>query len=620
MITAMDDALLLTSRLLLLIAGAGGIVAVVVAAARRRVGVLPAIAIAMMLAQFASSWIAFDDWPTVVQYLLLLPWFLGFPVLAATFPDGRLVPRWSAVVLLGSLAVLVANLATGDALRNSGWWGIFPIAQMAFGVAFIIYRYRRSATTAEREAVRWVLLGVLVTLSCFMLIQVTDGVIGASDPLSAAKANLAIVPLMFGLVIGAAWPRVWNVDAAFRGVLVVLAVGWALGGVYAAVSAVVTVIAPATAALWSAAAVAAVAYPVIRLAMRGATWLVFRDRMDATAAVTALGAALDADDPRPVAQRVVDVAADATGSPSVVLVAAVEADAAVFGASFTAAGPPPDRPAGTEVPVALRGELLATLSAWPRRGESELSTRDREALAAIARHAAPALDGARALSDAHTANHALVTAREEERRRLRRELHDDLGPALSGLALGAAAIAKRAAGVDPAIAADARELQDDIGEAVARSREISHGLRPPVLDDLGLEAAIRARLGAGDDVVLEIGELGQLPAAVDLAALRIIQEAVANVRRHADASVCRVQVARHADGLRIAVSDDGSGMPRTVTPGLGLRSIRERASELGGRARVSAAPGGGTIVAVTLPISADVVPLERERAAVEAAS
>ena len=280
-------------------------------------------------------------------------------------------------------------------------------------------------------------------------------------------------------------------------------------------------------------------------------------------------------------------------------------DAGVFTA---ASGAIDSEGVGADFPVILRGELLARLHATPRAGESELSKRDRATLTAIAQHAAPALHGARAFIEATDAQAALVSAREEERRRLRRELHDDLGPALSGLALGAAAIAKRADAGAPELAASARELQADIGDAVERARQISHGLRPPVLDDRGLAAALRDRLG--DDVVWEIDELGDLPAAVDLAALRIVQEAVTNTRRHAAASVCRVRAQCDQAGLRIEIFDDGVGIPKGVTPGLGLRSIRERAAELGGRARVSRAEGGGTLVSVWLPIVANAPELE----------
>ena len=598
----MDEALLLASRLLLLIAGVGGALAIIVSAARRRIGWLPAIAAALILLILSIP--PASPQPEVVTFLLLLPWFVGFPLLAATFPDGRFVPRWSMWIVVASLAVLIVNALVGDAMRDADWWWIFPLTQGTLSVGIVAYRYRRSATTAERESVRWVLLGVLLTFAAFMLLG-TEGTIGVGT-LGEAKANLAGIPLVLGLIIGAVWPRVWNVDAAFRATLIVLAAGWGLGGIFAAVTVVADAlgVSPMDALRWAAFVVAIAAFPVIRVAATLSGWLVYRDRLDADAAVASLAAALEADDTRTVAERVVEVASTAIRSPLVRLEPAMEADAAAFAATIaTSLSRGVESEATERFPVAFRGELLATLSVAPRSGESELSARDRAAIGAIARHAAPALDGARALLEARAARSQLIGAQEEERRRLRRELHDDLGPALSGLALSAAALSRRAVAVDESLAASAHELQADIGEAVARSREISHGLRPPVLDDQGLEAAIRSRLGPMSDVRLEVTQVGDLPAAVDLAALRIVQEAVTNVRRHAAASVCSVRIHRETEGLRIEVADDGIGMPRSVAPGLGLRSIRARASELGGRARVSRPAEGGTLVSVWLPIA-----------------
>lgn len=593
----MDDALAIASRSALLLVGVGGSLAMAWAAVRHRLGWATALAGALILLQFAWP---VEPTPSVhpaLAFMMLVPWFIGFPLLAATFPDGRFVPRWSLWVLGASLAVLLVNLAVGDAMRMSDLWWIVPAVQTLVGVTWIAYRYRRSATTAERESVRWVLLGVIITVTAFQVILVVDGNIGAGGPLDVAKANAACLPLMLGLVIGSVWPRLWNVDAAFRAILVILGTGWGLGGVYAAGSVMSRAVGvdAATAAAAGTVAVAIAAYPLVRLSMRIATWLVYRERLGESAAVARMAAELDADDGRSVAQRVVDVARVATGSAAARIEAVSSADAAVIDA---VAGD--SAASGESFAIALRGELLATLVVAPRRGESELSARDRAAMAALARHVGPALAGARALREATTAQTALVTAREEERRDLRRELHDDLGPALSGLALSAAAIAMRADDVAPELAASARELQIDIADAVGRAREISHGLRPALLEDSGLEAALRERIDA--DVDLQIGDLGDLPAAVDLAALRIVQEAVANVRRHAAASTCRVVVDRDAAGLRVEIVDDGIGMPKTVAPGLGLRSIRERASELGGRSRIEGAAGGGTVVSVWLPI------------------
>lgn len=593
----MDEVLLTASRVALLITGLGGAVVVLASVLRRRVrgrAWIPVVPALLLLILFADS----EPFaaPVPIITLLLLPWFVGFPLLAATFPDGRFVPRWSRWAVAASVLAVAVNAATADAWRQSPWWLPFPVLQTAAGIGFIVHRYRRSATTSERESVRWVLLGLITTASLFALIQILDGTIGgrtgAEDPLGLAKANAAGIPLVLGLVIGLSWPRLWNVDAVFRGVLVLIFAGFALTGAYAAGEQV----RPGVGTIL----VAVLAYPVVRIAFRAATALVFRSRLGPAAAIARLAIRLDADEPDPIPDRVLAVAVESTGSPAVALRAASAMDAAVYDAS---SGESASGVSREEFPITFHGELLATLEVAPRPGESELGSIDRAALAAIARHAAPALDGARALREATQAQRALVTAHEEERRRLRRELHDDLGPALSGIALSAAALARRAAS-DPRIFDAAIELEADIRDAAERSRQISHGLRPPLLDDSGLAAVLGDRLGAAEDVRLEVGELGVLPAAVDLAALRIVQEAVTNVRRHAAASTCVVRVRRDAAELSVQVEDDGIGIPSAVTAGMGLRSIRERAAELGGTARIDRNHGGpGTVVSVRLPIA-----------------
>lgn len=601
----MDETVLAVTQAALVAIGVGGSVAVLGAARARPRGhrawiaVIAVIAALMVLA--AGAFDAFGVPPAAVE-AVQVSWFVIFPLLAATFPDGRFVPRWSIVVVGCSAILLIVDAVLGGAIRDQPWWVIVPVTQTVLCIVWVSWRYRRSATTAEREAVRWVLLGTIATVCCFMLIQVFDGGIGTPDPISLAKAHLAGLPLSAGLVIGSAWPRLWNVDAAFRIAIVVIAAGWLIAGVYAGVASI---------AGHPAATVCAVGatYPIVRAGLRLADWVVYRGRPDAAEAARRLAAALDAaSGPGAVAETITRTAADTVGSAHAELTAASDEDHAVFDArSSRGVESAADVPSDAESwPIGFRGEHLATLRVLPRQGESALSARDRAALSAIVAHAGAALHGARALAWATAAQTRVVTTREEERRRLRRDLHDDLGPTLAGLALAAAALARSAAASDARVADDASELPRDIQQAVAQTREISHGLRPSVLDDRGLVEAVRGRvvepLHGELEVELLADELGPLPAAIDLAALRIVQEAVANVQRHAGTRRCAVSVVRTDAGLEITVDDDGVGIHSPVRPGVGLRSIRERAAELGGRAVVSARARGGTRVRVLLPI------------------
>jgi signal transduction histidine kinase len=152
--------------------------------------------------------------------------------------------------------------------------------------------------------------------------------------------------------------------------------------------------------------------------------------------------------------------------------------------------------------------------------------------------------------------------------------------------------------------------RDQLQDAVADVRRIVHGLRPPALDDLGLLGALQAGgpgLLAGTDGAPDIriegrGELDGLPAAVEVAAFRITQEALTNAVRHAGAAHIAVQIDGGPDAVRIDVVDDGVGCPDDAPAGIGLDSMRDRAAELGGSCRIAPEPGGGTRVSAVLPL------------------
>lgn len=587
----MDDTTLRTAAAVAVtaIAVLGGVVILFATRNAARRQLVPAlVAVLLLLDLGATSAGAVLGWEPRHVTLVGQAFFPLFALFAATFPDGRFVPRPVALIAPGLTALLVVDGALGRSLSSAPWWWIVPTASGLLLVGAQVWRYRRSATTREREQVRWILLGVLLSAAAYAVLVVVDEGVAATGPASEARADLAIVPILVGLVIGVARPRLVNVDALLHAVLigwisVLLAVPafWAAWWLTSAIGATAL-----AAGWWWAAAVLIVSYPAVRLAIRAADRIVYRGRPSPDAAVALLGRRLAAEPDQVAVPRVVTaVVTESIGSSSVEL-----------------------RSDGEGVPIAYQGELLGVLEVEPRAGESEVTRRDRSVIDAIALHAGPALAAARSAGEVAVAHARLVLAREEERRRLRRDLHDDLSPTLSGVALGAAALSRSLALTNPAASAQARELQADIQAAVEQSRGIAYGLRPTVLDDLGLVAAIRDRTVVGDHAGLRIevvdgGVPAELPAAVDVAALRIAQEAVANVRRHAEARSCRVELVVDGDALRLRVDDDGRGLPATVRPGMGVASIRERAAELGGSAALGRSPSGGARVEVRLPLA-----------------
>lgn len=199
---------------------------------------------------------------------------------------------------------------------------------------------------------------------------------------------------------------------------------------------------------------------------------------------------------------------------------------------------------------------------------------------------------------------AVLRAQEAERARLARDLHDEANQALTGVLLRLQAIAH---GVPPELAAELRETQEVATRAMQELLHLARELRPTALDDHGLDAALRAqieRFGRQTGVAATLDLTAGLDDAMDadgqLVTYRIVQEALSNVARHAQASAVHVEVRRRAGRAVVRIVDDGRGIDARSGQGLGLVGMRERALLAGGNLSVVSAPGRGTTVELTI--------------------
>jgi signal transduction histidine kinase len=216
----------------------------------------------------------------------------------------------------------------------------------------------------------------------------------------------------------------------------------------------------------------------------------------------------------------------------------------------------------------------------------------------------------RANTELQRSREGLVSAREEERRRLRRDLHDGVGPQLAALMLELETASDLVSN-NPEASALMVTLSERAREIVSDVRRSVHALRPPALDELGLVGALREGAMQYGPSGLRVSvenpeELSHLPAAVEVACYRVAQEALANVVRHARASNCsiRIRLDEEAGALSVEVEDDGRGVREDDRIGVGMISMRERTEELGGRCTVKTLAGGGTLVRALLPFRA----------------
>jgi signal transduction histidine kinase len=443
-----------------------------------------------------------------------------------------------------------------------------------------------------------------------MLLWVGPELLGAPRILPQTMTGLTGIP--FPIVVAGAIlrHRAFDIDVVVRrslvygGLTVAVVVTYAV--VAAGLGAVLGASSPFATSLLATGVAALLVLPLRDGLQRAVTRLLYGDRDEPVLAIRRLGERLDLSiDPGAMPRVVVDTVADALRLPYVGL----ELGAGPAARLAAEHGTRPAPGESIERPLTFQGRRTGRLIVGARGPTDPFSASDLALLGDLARQIGAAAHAADLTEDLRSSRERIVTAREEERRRLRRDLHDGLGPALAGIGMRADAIEvllltdpERAAGM-------LAELRGEVTAAVGDVRRVVDSLRPPAIDEVGLLGALRLaadRLdgpGTPEFRVTADGSLHALPAAVEVAAYRIASEAMLNVVRHAAASCCDVRLGA-ASELTVVVEDDGLGIARDRTDGVGLRSMHERAAELGGELRIETGAGGrGTRVVATLPLA-----------------
>jgi signal transduction histidine kinase len=561
------------------------------------------------------------------------------------FPTGRFVPGWARWPAIGWIALQFPIFFLPDSPLNSDRWPqaislTLNLIVFSAMLAAQIYRYRRVSTPRQRQQTRWLLfsfgLAIVILLALgFVNISLSPpGILAELIASTALYAAFLFIPI--SIVIAILRHRLWEIDILINRALVYGTLTVSVAGLYALVVGYLGALFQTSGnlliSLVATGLVAVLFQPLREWLQRRVNRLTYGERDEPYRAIARLGRRLEATlAPDAVLTTIVQSVAEALRLPYAAIALATNDDRRPTTSSpyqIVAEYSSETRRQGnqvTEMPLqsgitfspphlvtlslVYQGEQIGQLILAPRTGETEFSTADRRLLEDLARQAGVAAHTVRLTADLQRSRERLVTAREEERRRLRRDLHDGLGPALAAqtLKVGAARVLYRR---DPAAAEQLMgELERDIAAALADIRRLVYNLRPPALDELGLCAAIRecaAQYQSNDAghlrVTVEAPErLPNLPAAVEVAAYRITQEALANVVRHAGAHACHIRMTP-GELLELEIADDGVGLPTSRRLGVGLTSMRERAEELGGTCSVEAAPGGGTLVRARLPI------------------
>ncbi|HEU5391842.1 MAG TPA: histidine kinase [Streptosporangiaceae bacterium] len=551
---------------------------------------------------------------------------LGAMVLLLVFPEGRLLSRRFRPALWAALAFIPLSIAAfafypqnlGPLFRYRHNPYAFPQLDWLFetcgvlaivcgvvagagAVASMTLRWRRSDRVG-RQQLKWLLAVLPFTVVSLIATLVFPGTWSLVLALPAG----ILMPIAIGIAVTR--HRLYEIDillnrAALYGLLTagvagvylaVVVVAHSLFGVQGRglpVQIIATVL--AAAALW----------PLHDRVQRRVDRLFYGDRGVPYEALARLGRRVEeAADPETALNSVVKTIADSLRLPY----AALELR---LGDGWSPAATYGEAPSQVVAfPLTFQRETVGRLLVGMRSRGENLGPDDVRLLADLARQAGPAAHVV-ALRRALDASRAgLVTAREEERRRLRRDLHDGIGPTLAGLTLGLDTARARAAD-QPALTELLGKLKAETQRAVTDVRRIVYGLRPPALDDFGLIGSLREEVGRLQyeapalTVTLDApdNEAPDLPAATEVACYRIVTEALTNITRHALATKCTVRIRLDDQDLDVEVRDDGVGLPEGWRAGVGITSMRERVTELGGDLVIEPALPHGTRINARLP-------------------
>jgi two-component system NarL family sensor kinase len=474
-------------------------------------------------------------------------------------------------------------------------------------VAMLIVKYVRDRDPVIRRRLRWVVTSLGGGAALYLAVWTVPAAIRGTPLLPWPYQTLAFLTVPFAVALAILRHRALNIDVVLSRSMVYGTLTVLLAGLYLGVVGLLSLLAPPLDRPWQQAiAAVAIALAVQPLRSRLQTAIntrLFGERTDPYRVVSRLATRLEGiHAPAEQLPAVVETIGTALRLPYV----AIELDRDSGTEQAASFGRPV--PQCHRLPLTYQGEEIGRL-VIARRGPREVfGGRERTVLAEVARHAGTVVHAARLTSDLVRSRDRLVVAREEERRRLLRELHDGVGPTLAAIKLGLQACRRTMDDASPASALIGR-LQEALGDAIGEIRKLARDLRPPLLEERGLLAAVEEYVetvnhaaGTGPRIELDFPEeLPWLPPAVDVAAFRIIGEALTNVTRHAEARHCTVRL-RAAGALDITVTDDGVGLAARNGSGFGLTSMRERAAELGGRFRAERTEFGGTRVHAVLPL------------------
>ncbi|GCE31035.1 hypothetical protein KDA_65190 [Dictyobacter alpinus] len=553
------------------------------------------------------------------------------------FPDGKYVPHWTRYPGIINIPLLIIYyieiyvpviyhtgaippwLHTG-LLTVITSWSILLFSSIIFAQ---IYRYRHKSDLLQRRQTILVMLSLLSTLFVYLAITAIRPTIIAHvqglllfDVTATTIMTICLLSIPITIGIAILHNQLWELNPLLNRSIVYSTLSILIISIYILVVGTLSTLFQSSnnllISLIATGCIAILLQPLRNFIQQMINRLMYGERDNPQIVLSRLGQQLEAAlSTSTMPQTIVDTVTQALKLPYAALQISYrdkQATVASYGNSQAY-----QEGQLLHLPLIAQNETVGELILATRRPNETFTEADKRLLKDFAYQAGLAVQAVRLSADLQRSREQLILAREEERRRIRRDLHDGLAPTLAALALGASTIGDVIT-IQPALAIDmAKELNQNLLDAIGDIRRLVYDLRPPTLDELGLLAAIHEYIqqqtqtsrGTNIDASIQLPEqLPTLPAALEVAIFRIIQEAFMNILRHAQASHCLLQLTydEHT-GIHLHIRDDGIGLQEQHRIGVGLLSMRERASELGGTCTIANTAAGGTSITIQLPLT-----------------
>ncbi len=533
----------------------------------------------------------------------------GIVVFLFLFPDGKFVPKWTTGVTALWIIISYHRVFKPDSILNPELWPMWLdiVGWMIFYLLIFsaqLYRFRKVSNSVQKQQAKWLLVSIIIIILHIGWMGIFGYEQGAILKVVSPLMAITIILIPVSLAISILQYKLWNLDIFINRFVLYIMLSSLVAIIYASIIGILGTIFQQGGFFISFIAVGVIAIliqPIKGKLQAAINRLMYGESRSPYVALSMLGQKLEAtSDTRTVLSSVVETISQVLKLPYAAIYLFTE-DSLQLAAEYGKLNTSPMR-----INLVYQKEEVGELVLGTRTSNEGFSNYEQRLIQDIVRQVGIAVYSVKVTTDLMKSRENLVKAREEERKRIRRDLHDGLGPQLASLGMNIEAARNlykinHQAGEELLITTH-KQLKDAINDI----RQLVYDLRPPILDELGLTFAINELIRQYSHSkiyfkVLVPPSVSTLPAAIEIATYRIIQESISNVVRHSNATECKIKITMD-NFLKTEITDNGKGISSSSKKGIGMVSMRERTEELNGTLHVISTPEKGVSIQVIFPL------------------